>query len=226
MTEFDVTQALAFAAMAGVALIVVFWLARRHRRLRQRLSGFRQEVVEVSADASVGRRLAADGDSEFAPLAGTINRLFDTLGEREEAIQDRDRLFADFARTLPEIVVVHDERILLANEKASALVGLAPEQLIGRDAADLVKPAYRALFRKTIAKHIEGDSAPRPLEIQLIDGNEQGLWVEAQSSAIEYRGAPAILTIARDLSYRKSLEVSLSRSRRQAQYTLESISEA
>jgi diguanylate cyclase (GGDEF)-like protein/PAS domain S-box-containing protein len=34
-----------------------------------------------------------------------------------------------------------------------------------------------------------------------------------------------ILTVARDVSHRKSLEVSLSRSKRQAQYTLESISE-
>ena len=35
----------------------------------------------------------------------------------------------------------------------------------------------------------------------------------------------AILTVARDVSHRKSLEVSLSRSKRQAQYTLESIAE-
>jgi PAS domain S-box-containing protein len=126
---------------------------------------------------------------------------------------------------LPEIVLVHDERILLANDSAANLVGLKPDQLEGREVADLVKPAYRALFRKTMADHLAGQSAPRRLEIQLIDGAERGLWVEAQSSLIEYRGNRAILTIARDVSYRKSLEVSLSRSKRQAQYTLESISE-
>ena len=39
-------------------------------------------------------------------------------------IQERDQpVRADFSRTLPEIVVVHDERILLANESAAALVG-------------------------------------------------------------------------------------------------------
>ena len=59
----------------------------------------------------------------------------------------------------------------------------------------------------------------------VINGNQAGLWVETQSSSIDYRGHPAILTVARDVSYRKSLEVSLSRSKRQAQYTLESIAE-
>ncbi len=132
---------------------------------------------------------------------------------------------ADFARTLPEIVLVHDERILMANESAASLVGLSPEQLVGRDAADLVKPAYRALFRKTMAKHLSGEKVPNRLEIQLINGEDAGLWVEAQSTQIEHHDSRAILTIARDVSYRKSLEVTLSRSKRQAQYTLESISE-
>ena len=61
--------------------------------------------------------------------------------------------------------------------------------------------------------------------MQLINGNQTGLWVEAQSSNIDFRGHTVILTVARDVSHRKSLEVSLSRSKRQAQYTLESISE-
>ena len=215
----------ALAAALGIALLLVIQAYRGRQKLQKRLSQLRNELIDVSADASVGRRLSSDDNEDIAALSGTINKLFDALGERDEEIQERDRLFADFSRTLPEIVVVHDERILLANESAAALVGLAPEQLVGREAADLVKPAYRALFRKTMARRMSGDNVPRRLEIQLIDGKEQGLWVEAQSSMIEYRGTPAILTIARDVSYRKSLEVSLSRSRRQAQYTLESISE-
>ncbi len=212
-------------AALGVVLVLLVWSFLGRKRLRVRLQELRRELVEVAADSSVGRRLSTSDRGEVSDLAGIINQLFDALGERDEEIQGRDRLFADFSRTLPEIVVVHDERILLANDRAASLVGLAPEQIVGRDVADLVKPAYRALFRKTMAKRIAGDKVPRQLEIQLIDGKEQGLWVEAQSSSIEFRGTPAILTIARDVSYRKSLEVSLSRSRRQAQYTLESISE-
>src|SRR5690606_5312840 len=76
-----------------------------------------------------------------------------------------------------------------------------------------------------VTRRLAGENVPERLEIQLINGEEQGLWVEAQASLVEYRGRQAILTIARDVSYRKSLEVSLSRSKRQAQYTLESIAE-
>jgi diguanylate cyclase (GGDEF)-like protein/PAS domain S-box-containing protein len=215
-------------ALAGLLALAVFgivysWLDKR--RLSRRLARLNMELVAAAGDASVGRRLTIAENGDIGGLAKTINRLFDALGERDEEIQDRDRLFTDFARTLPEIVLLHDERILMANESAAGLVGLPPDQLEGREVADLVKPAYRALFRKTMAKRLAGESVPERIEIQLINGDEQGLWVEAQSSSVEYRGTNAILTIARDVSYRKSLEVSLSRSKRQAQYTLESISE-
>ena len=222
------TSAITIIVLATLALVatgVSLYLWSSRRKMRTRISRLNEETLDASRDASVGHRLTIPDDPVTAQIAHTVNRLFDALGERDERIQGRDRLFQDFARTLPEIVLIHDEKILLANESAASLVGLEPSQLTGREIADLVKPAYRALFRKTVAKRLAGQDAPRRIEMQLINGNQNGLWVEAQSSTIDFLGHRAILTIARDVSHRKSLEVSLSRSKRQAQYTLESIAE-
>ena len=221
--SFPIMISLTVFALVAVAVSVFLWLGRRQQAIRIRI--LNEELLDASRDASVGRRLSIPDDAETAQLAYTVNRLFDALGERDAKIQGRERLFKDFARTLPEIVIIHDEKILLANESAAGLIGLESSQLVGREIADLVKPAYRALFRNTMAKRLAGENVPRRLEIQLINGDEAGLWVEVQSSNIEFHGNSAILTVARDVSYRKSLEVSLSRSKRQAQYTLESISE-
>jgi len=216
---------IALSALLLLAIVAAVGVWRSRSRLARRIKRLNDEMIEASGDASVGRRMTIPDDADTGQLAHTVNRLFDALGERDEMIQGRDRLFKDFARTLPEIVLIHDDKILLANESAASLVGLESPQLVGREVADLVKPAYRALFRKSIATRLAGEDAPRRIEMQLINGGETGLWVEAQSSKIEFRGRPAILTVARDISHRKSLEVSLSRSKRQAQYTLESISE-
>jgi diguanylate cyclase (GGDEF)-like protein/PAS domain S-box-containing protein len=216
---------IALSLLLATAIVVAVFAMVGRRRLQERVRKLSQEMVEVSADASVGHRLSVGEHGDMADLALTINRLFDALSERDQKIEGRDRLFRDFARTLPEIVLIHDEKILLANDSAAALIGLEPAQLVGRDVVDLVKPAYRALFRKSVTRRLEGQDVPRRLEIQMINGARAGLWVEAQSSTIEFHGRPAILTVARDVSHRKSLEVSLSRSKRQAQYTLESIGE-
>lgn len=223
MPAFTIIIVLAIVALLAVGASIYLWASRR--RIAARITRLNEETLEASRDASVGRRLTVPNDPESAQLAHTVNRLFDALAEREEKLHGRDRLFQDFTRTLPEIVIIHDERILLANESAASLVGLEPAQLTGREVADLVKPAYRALFRKNVGKRLAGEEVPRRIEMQLINGNQTGLWVEAQSSNIEFQGRRAILTVARDISHRKSIEVSLSRSKRQAQYTLESISE-
>jgi len=212
-------------ALAAIAVGIAVWLWVSRSNLSRHVQRLNDEMLEASKDASVGHRLTIPNDPATSQIAQNVNRLFDAVSERDDKIQGRDILFKDFARTLPEIVIIHDKKILLANESAASLVGLEPALLVGRDVADLVKPAYRALFKKTIAKRLAGESAPRRIEIQLINGDQAGLWVEAQSSNIEYHGQAAILTVARDVSHRKSLEVSLSRSKRQAQYTLESISE-
>jgi diguanylate cyclase (GGDEF)-like protein/PAS domain S-box-containing protein len=212
-------------SLAAVTAGLAAWLWASRANLSRRVQRLNDEMLEASKNALVGHRLTVPDDPTTAQIASNVNKLFDALAERDEKIQGRDRLFKDFARTLPEIVIIHDEKILLPNESAASLVGLEPEQLVGREVSDLVKPAYRALFRKTVAKRLAGENAPRRLEIQLINGNQSGLWVETQSSNIEYHGQRAILTVAIDVSHRKSLEVSLSRSKRQAQYTLESISE-
>jgi diguanylate cyclase (GGDEF)-like protein/PAS domain S-box-containing protein len=216
---------LSLTSIAVIAVGIAVWLWLSRSNLSRRVQRLNDEMLEASRDASVGHRLTIPNDPATAEIAQNVNRLFDAVGERDEKIQGRDRLFKDFARTLSEIVLIHDEKILLPNESAASLVGLEPAQLVGREISDLVKPAYRALFKKTVAKRLAGEDAPERIEIQLINGNQTGLWVEAQSSNIEYHGQRAILTVARDVSHRKSLEVSLSRSKRQAQYTLESISE-
>lgn len=160
-----------FLAIAALAVLFVVILCARlwgtRRSLVRRIQRLNSEMLDASKNASVGQRLTVPDDPDTAAVATTINRLFDALGERDEKIQGRDRLFRDFARTLPEIVIVHDEKIMLANESASSLVGLEPAQLVGREVADLVKPAYRALFRKTIAKRLESEQEPDRIEVQL-----------------------------------------------------------
>jgi diguanylate cyclase (GGDEF)-like protein/PAS domain S-box-containing protein len=223
MSSLSIIIVLTALLLAAAVIVVVLTFGRR--RVSRRMAKLNTEMLEASTDASVGRRLTVPRDADSAQLVRNINRLFDALAERDEKILDRDRLFTDFARTLPEIVIVHDEKILLANESAAGLIGLEPAQLKGREIVDLVKPAYRALFRNTMARRMQGEEVPQRLEIQLINGGQGGLWVEAQSSNIEFHGQPAVLTVARDVSHRKSLEVSLGRGKRQAQYTLESIAE-
>ncbi len=109
MSSFHIIIAL--SALAVLAIIAAVVIGISQRRLMRRVTRLNDEMLEASRDASVGRRMTVPNDPAAGQLADNVNRLFDALGERDEKIQGRDRLFIDFARTLPEIVIIHDEKI-------------------------------------------------------------------------------------------------------------------
>jgi len=206
-------------------LALCAWLWGRRAALVRALSGLNREVFAAAETASFGQRVPAAPQPEVAALGATINRLFDALGSKEQQLQQREALFQDLANTLPEVVLVHRERIIFANGAAAGLLGVSPDQLSGRPLTDLVRPAYRVMTRKQVTARLAGEAAPERYELQLISGDEGGLWVEASSTVIDFRGQRALLTIARDINWRKNLESSLGRGKQLAQVTLESIGE-
>jgi diguanylate cyclase (GGDEF)-like protein/PAS domain S-box-containing protein len=224
MTEFWLILFLGLACLVLAVLAGVFWMRRRSQI--DALADLHRELLDVAENAEFGKRIDYHRkDPEIAALGGAVNNLFDTLRTMDRQLREREALFGELANTMPEVVVVHRERIIFANPMASELLGLPPEELIGRPITDLVRPAFRAMTRNAIHRRLTGDKAPDRMELQLIDGKDTGHWVEVTGTLIDFRGQRAILTIARDISYRKNIEATFGRGKQQAQITLESIGE-
>ena len=225
MTETWLILALAVACLGLVGTCIYLWRTRGD--YTRGVEALNREILEAAEAAAFGKRVALPASKvpEIGQLGDNVNRLFDALNTKDRQMRQREALFQDLANTMPEVVLVHRDRVIFANNAASALMGLSPDQLTGRPVTDLVRPAYRAMTRKNIAGRLAGEPVPDRYEIQLISGEEGGLWVEATGTMIDYRGQKAILSIARDVSYRKSIEANLGRGKQQAQITLESIGE-
>jgi len=213
------------ALLLLLGMIAIYgWSALR--RYRQRITRFRDELVEVAASPTLDRRVEGFADEpELNALGKSVNQLFDALHAKDEQARKREELFKDLANTLPEVVLVHNEKILFANLEAGKLLGVPPERLIGLDIMDLIRPAYRSRAREIIEQQLAGDKAGVRYELQLIDGEERPRWTEATGMRMRYRDRTVVLTVARDITYRKSVEATLLRGRAQAQVTLESLSE-
>jgi diguanylate cyclase (GGDEF)-like protein/PAS domain S-box-containing protein len=207
-------------------VIAMLAFARRARTYRREIERLRDDVHELLSAPTADRRIVVNGrTSEFVDVAASVNRLLDRAVEGSIAKGTQPGHFEVLANTLPEVALVHTNTILYANPAAGALFGMAPPMLQGKQVTDLMRPAYRAMIRKHIGTHLEGGGDIEPVEVQLINGDENGLWVELFSRRLEYQGQHALVTVARDISHRKSLEASLGRSKLLARVTLESIGE-
>jgi PAS domain S-box-containing protein len=215
-----------------LVLLALAWVGSRQPYVRE-IERIREDLHNLVARRNEkGARIAVNGRlSPFVDIAASINRLLDH-GEQQAPPPAAETppdafagLFGALADTLPEVALIHTDTILFANPAAGDLFGVDAATLVGKPIADLLRPAYRALMRKHIADHLEATEPLQPIEAQLISGDERGLWVELYSKRIKFRGENAFLTVAHDITHRKSLEASLGRGKLQARITLESIGE-
>jgi diguanylate cyclase (GGDEF)-like protein/PAS domain S-box-containing protein len=213
--------ATAVVSLSLLAAAVIKALAGR--RQARRLNTDVRELLE-NGDAS--ERLSIEGRSaEFIEIAASLNKLLGQEQENDKSGSGVTPLFEDLAQTLPDVALVHTETILYANDAAANLFGVARESLQGKPVTDLMRPAYRAMVRRQVGAQLDGDPPLQPVEVQLINGDERDLWAELHSRVIDFNGTRALLTVARDISHRKSMEASLGRGKLQARTTLESIGE-
>jgi len=217
------------AGLAGLALILIMgciWLWRALHHYRNHVSQLRKEIVQVAADSTFDRRVGGFANNkELDELGNCFNQLFEAMHTRDVQAKKREEVFKDLANTMPEIVLVHDEKVIFANREAGNLLGIEPEDLVGAYVTDLIRPAYRRRAAAIIEQQLAGKTGGVRYELQLIDGEERTRWAEATGMRMRYRGKTVIVTVVRDVSYRKSVEATLSRGRDQAQITLESLSE-
>ncbi|MEM8547674.1 MAG: PAS domain S-box protein, partial [Pseudomonadota bacterium] len=193
----------ALVLVAAVVMVAIGWFALRARRLARSLEAWHDDVREVASDASVGRRLTVQSD-ELVPLSRTVNQLFDAIDSRDQALAGRDIDAMRLANALADIVLIHTDRILFANTAAAALLGIDASALVDKPVTDLAKPAYRALLGQTTARRLAGETVPERQEMQFIDVDTGALWVELVGVTTQFRDQPAVMTVARDITARKS----------------------
>lgn len=184
--------------------ILVFFV---HRRIVTPLATLRDTARAIgSGDNS--RRAPETGPAEIAEVATTFNRLMDLIPQIEGRLQASEDHYRLLFESSPDAIrVVCDNRIVLLNEAAVALYGVATkEAMLGRNVVETMHPDYRERVRERMRAVLEeGRVLPRDEQILLRDDGSQ-CWIETIVLPFTYEGKPALLSIARDLSERKNAE--------------------
>jgi PAS domain S-box-containing protein len=121
---------------------------------------------------------------------------------------------------LPEPILIHRRhRILQVNAAACRLLGARePGELIGGNILECVHADSRALVSGAPSESEPDPAGTRPVKLLRVDGSV--LDAEVTALSIVYRGKPAVMVVARDLTTRNRVEARLRRSEenlRQAQ---------
>ena len=127
----------------------------------------------------------------------------------EEALRESQRRFRDLFENSPDAIFVEDLKgtVLDVNMAASVLHGIPREQLIGKNAIDLVPPNRRDDARKDFDKLVGGKISRLESESLIAGGRITP--VELRANMVEYDGSPALLLHVRDVTERRAAQTAL-----------------
>lgn len=133
-----------------------------------------------------------------------VQTLIDQLSESEGR-------YKSLVEMSPEAVFVHQENIIkYINQSGVKMFGAADTQaLIGQDLMNFVPPQSYEHVKARIEKVYNEHITLPPAEFEYVTVDGRTVVAEATATHIEYAGAPAILSVIRDVSERKQAEMAL-----------------
>jgi PAS domain S-box-containing protein len=147
-----------------------------------------------------------------ARLAPSVRRALEQVEERrkrrqaEEELRRSEERYRQLVELMPEVVVVHREgKVVFVNSQGAQLLGSAADSLVGKPVLDFVEPSHRAFAQNRLKRLLNGLETGVG-ELALLREDGAPVYMEAISRTIEYQGAPAILSVVRDISEQKRLE--------------------
>lgn len=164
----------------------------------------------------VGGLLAGSPHGEIGPRELEVLQTFGSQAAMAihnaslyQQVADSERRFRDVVEHANDAILHLDDRLELcfANRKAEDLLGRPREELLGQRATLLVAPQDRRRLSRRLVRLLEGGVPPAPLEVRLLDAQQQAIPVELSLARVVTpdRG-PVVQCIARDIRDHKRLE--------------------
>ena len=144
------------------------------------------------------------------------------IGEREkaeEALLKSEKRYKDLFDNISDVVYAHDSdgRILSVNPAASAALGYAPEEIIGRNVADFLPEEHRRVFLRRYLPRVKAKGVFHGTVILVSRDGTRTLF-ECNNSLVEEQGHGVRITgSGRDVTERRRYEEELEKSKAAAE---------
>lgn len=133
----------------------------------------------------------------------------------EQALRESEELYKALVELSPDTICVHmEERIMFVNKAGVKLLGAkSPDDLAGRSILDFVHPDYIKIVKEKLQDMKQKGGVIPPFEQKFVRIDGATIDVEATALPLYYKGIPATIVIARDITERNKFIKMLKESR-------------
>jgi PAS domain S-box-containing protein len=162
-----------------------------------------QERTYVNIQAPI-----RDGDRIYEIIGVNID--ITDRKQAEETLRESEEKFRSLAENAQAIIgIIQGKHFIYANPYLARITGYSREELLAIDLVEMIHPSHRAMVLDRLQRRQQGETVPANYEFIMVirDGTER--WLNISLAAILYRGKPAVIGIAYDITDRKRAEQQL-----------------
>ena len=148
-----------------------------------------------------------------APATLNIASDITELKRVEAALRESEEKYSLVVQKASEaIFVVQDGIVVFANPASFGIIGGHEREVIGRNILEFVLPEQKETMLHLRQMLLRGELRSGRTELKVLTLKGTELWARVDSVAISWKGAPAILNIASDITGSKRTELELRKS--------------
>ena len=123
-----------------------------------------------------------------------------------EALRESEQKFRMLAEYTPAAVWIHNlEKFLYVNPSAEIISGYTAEELYQLNPMSLVHPDFKPMVMERAKQRMRGENVPSHYEYKIITKSGEERWIDFSGAQIEYKGNPAIIASAYDITESKKI---------------------
>lgn len=139
-----------------------------------------------------------------------ISRDIVSLRRSERELSESEEKFISLAESTASAIFICSGRFLYVNHAMGLLTGYSREELLQMNLHDLAAPEFKGSARRCGEEYLGGDdNTPVRYEFKIATKGGEERWIDFTVSRIPYKGMPAIIGTAFDVTDRKHTEEAL-----------------
>ncbi len=165
------------------------------------------------------------------PSAGAVGAVaaFQDVSERrrmERDLRESEEKFRALAENAAAVFgIVQGERFVYVNPYLERVSGYSRQELLSIPFGLLVHPEFRSLVKENARRRQISEEAPGHYEFKMVTKAGEERWMDFSPAVIDYRGRPAVIGVAYDITERKRAEEALRQSEERYRSLFENIDE-
>lgn len=133
-----------------------------------------------------------------------------------QKLKESEELFRSLAKSTSSAIFIYkNEKFVYVNKSTEILTGYTAEELYSMHFWDVVHPDFKEIVKKRGLARLRGEEVSSNYEFKIIKKHGEEAWIDFSASKIIWKGEPAAIGSAFDITERKKGEELLKQSEKQ-----------